>query len=106
MNKPAEISVAFVTDKRIKKLNQKYLGHDCSTDVISFNISENPSELVADIVICTETALRNAKIYKTTPRYEIDLYVAHGLLHLLGYDDRSTGKVKLMRKAETRYVHP
>lgn len=101
-----EITVCFVTDKEIKKINSKYLKNRYPTDVISFDISRDKKELLADIVVSTDTAISNAKIYKTTPLYETTLYVIHGLMHVLGYDDRTSRQIAAMRKKEEEYAHP
>lgn len=78
-----------------------YLGKNCPTDVISFDISENKDEILADIIISTDTALRNAKIFNTVPIYELYLYVIHGVLHLIGYDDkRKKDRLIMQRKEE------
>jgi probable rRNA maturation factor len=101
-----EITVCFITDKEIEKLNAKYLRHRFPTDVISFNISDDPKNLLADIAVSADTAVRNAKIYKTTPERELSLYVIHAVLHLLGYDDQTLKQIALMRKKESEYAHP
>ena len=103
-----ELTISFTTDALIRKLNKKYLKKNAPTDVLAFDIS-NPKEkehLRADIIVSTDTALRNAKEFNTTPFYELNLYSIHGLLHLLGYDDHSSKNRKLMRKKELKYVHP
>ena len=61
--------------------------------------------LLADIMISTDTAINNARKFKTTPDYELMLYVAHGILHILGYDDRTKTQMKRMRKKEAEYVN-
>ena len=102
-----EINICFINDALIRKLNKKYLKQDSFTDVLAFNIG-NPEEkggLYADILISADTALRNAKIFKTTPSYELKLYSIHGLLHLLGYDDHSLKDQKIIREKELEYVH-
>jgi probable rRNA maturation factor len=93
-----EINVVFTDDRQIRELTLMYLGRDCPTDVIAFNNSSCRCGFLADIVVSTETALRQSKIFKTTPIYEVYLYVIHGLLHLLGYDDKTARKRKLMQK--------
>lgn len=98
MNKPGEITLCFVNDSAIRKLNLKYCGKNNPTDVITFDLAEDKQALLADIVISTDTALRNARIFKTTPLYEIYLYVIHGILHLLGYDDKTIKQRKIMQK--------
>ena len=70
--------------------------------MLAFDLREkfSPKTVHADIVISTHAACRNAKIFKTSPRHEIILYMAHGVLHLLGYDDHKSGDVKRMRAKE------
>jgi len=98
----AEVCVDFINDIRMRELNLLYAGRYLSTDVLSFNNSLKKGELFADIAVSLDTAARNAKIFKTTPLYEAYLYVVHGVLHLLGYDD-STDKerLKMQIKAES-----
>ena len=61
---------------------------------------------MADIVVSADTAIRNAKIYNTTPRQEILLYAIHGILHILGYNDSNPKQRMIMRKKESLYGHP
>lgn len=107
--KKGEITVSFVNDKQIARLNSKYLKISSPTDVLSFNLAlglTKPDAILADIIVSAETAMRNSKIYKTTPSYELNLYSVHGLLHILGYDDHSRMKRITMRKKESSYVNP
>ncbi len=102
-----EINICFISDTLIRKLNKKYLKKDSPTDVLAFNMT-NPKDkntLYADILVSTDTALRNARVFKTTPSYELSLYSVHGLLHLLGYDDHSLKNQKIMRKKEFKYAY-
>lgn len=77
------------------------------TDVLAFDFTQplNKNRIFADIVISTDTACRNAKIFKTTYLYELNLYLIHGVLHLLGYDDRTQSQIQLMHKKEREYVN-
>ncbi len=100
LKKPGEISVYFVNDRKIRALNLEFLKKDYATDVLSFDISANSKEVVADIVISTDTAVRNSRVFGTTPLYETYLYVIHGLLHLFGYDDRTKKQKFRMHKRE------
>lgn len=95
---PGEITIFFVDDKKIKELNLRYLHKDNATDVITFDISEpNISDnIVADIAISTDRVMANARIYKTSPLYELRLYIIHGILHLLGYNDKNARQRKIM----------
>lgn len=92
-------NICLVDDQKITRFNKKYFGTASATDVIAFEISGNsrPLKLQAEIIISTEAAYRNAKIYKTSPDYELFLYVIHGMLHTLGYEDNTEKKRKIMR---------
>ena len=104
------LSLVFVGERRMRRLNKEYLGHDDVTDVITFNYGDtilNSRELSImspEIVICPAVAARNAKRYGNTLERELILYVVHGILHLCGYDDRSPEDVKRMRKKETEIL--
>ncbi|MCX5714216.1 MAG: rRNA maturation RNase YbeY [Candidatus Omnitrophica bacterium] len=110
IKKPGRISVCFVNDKKIKELNRRYFKKSGPTDVISFDLSEDKNEIVADIAVSTDTAIRQSKIYRTSYSHETLLYVIHGLLHLIGYDDHTQkDRLKMQRKQEflcSKYVHP
>jgi probable rRNA maturation factor len=99
--KTGQINLLFVTDKKIRELNLKYLGKKSATDVLSFDISASRGKILADIVISADAAVRNARIFGTLPPYEMHLYAIHGLLHLLGYDDkRKKDKIKMQKREE------
>jgi probable rRNA maturation factor len=104
VKKSGEITVCFVNDEKIRKLNLRYLGKSSSTDVLAFDMStpQEANSIFADIVVSVDMAIHNASLFKTTPLYELCLYVIHGALHLLGYEDRTIKGRKLMQlKAET-----
>jgi len=94
-----EITVCLVDDRHITSLNRRYLKTNRPTDVIAFTISKKP--IMADIAISAPTAISNAKIFRTSPVYELLLYAVHGTLHVLGYDDKTMRLRTIMqRKAE------
>jgi len=105
--KSGEITICFVSDKKIKELNLKFLQKNRPTDVLAFDISKtkDSGQMLADIIISTDTAIRNSKIFKTTHLYELRLYLVHGLLHLLGYDHSNPRQRQLMRQKEREYVN-
>ncbi len=99
-SEPAEISVTFVDDERIRELNREHRNIDSSTDVLSFPLGENGEYdrnldtgacLLGDIVISVETAVRQAKAYGHTLQREIGFLTVHSMLHLLGYDHVNGG---------------
>lgn len=107
VKKSGEITVCFLNNKEIKELNLMYLGKNSPTDVIAFDNSAHNKKgiLLGDIAVSTDMAIRNARIFKTTPFYEIRLYVIHGVLHLLGYDDKSKKDRLIMHKREEFLLH-
>lgn len=107
IKKTGEINICFVNDKRIKEFNKRYLGKNSPTDVLTFDLtdSEDLNRMFSDIIVSTDAAIRNARIFKTTPPYELYLYVSHAVLHLLGYNDRTQKQKTLMQKKEKEYVN-
>ncbi|MDD5465326.1 MAG: rRNA maturation RNase YbeY [Candidatus Omnitrophica bacterium] len=98
------INICFVNNSLIKKFNAKFLKTNSATDVLAFNLGRKKKIILADIMISTDTAIKQAGIFKTTPDYELLLYVTHGILHILGYNDRTKPEVRLMREKESEYV--
>lgn len=107
----ARLSLVFVTDRVLRDLNKKFLQHDYPTDVLAFDFRERKSFrgkssrkqvrcLEGEIVVSTGAACRQARAFHSTPRREIILYIAHGILHLLGYDDQRPRDREKMRKKE------
>lgn len=99
--KEGELTVCLVDDKTMREINLLYHGSDCATDVLAFDISicaAKKKEVLADIVISADTASSNARAFKTCVEREILLYAIHGSLHLLGYNDGTKEKRKLMEK--------
>jgi probable rRNA maturation factor len=97
-----EVSITFVRDPEIRKLNRKYRGIDRATDVLSFPMDDE--DVLGDIVISADTAKRNAKRYGVTPEKEVKRLLVHGTLHLLGYDHVKMSDRALMRKMEERFM--
>lgn len=96
--KKSKINILLADNKSIKKINLEFLKINKPTDVIAFNLSKNKYTLNADIIISTETAASNAKKYNTNFYYELFLYVAHGILHTLGFDDKTKKETEIMFK--------
>lgn len=97
----AELSLLFVNDSHIKRLNQKYRNVDSKTDVLAFSMREGhglpgDSPILGDVVISLETAKREARKRRISAQRELLLYLAHGILHLLGYKDETPADRKKM----------
>jgi len=102
--KAAEINISFISDSKIRKLNALYHGRDYPTDVLAFDLSNEKENLIADIYISADTAIKNSRIFQTDPKVELYLYVIHAMLHIAGYDDHSLKETGLMRKKEDTYL--
>ena len=106
INSKPEISVCFVDNDEIKKLNKKFRSIDKETDVLSFPMIEFNSQpkdflikkniLLGDIIISLPKAFEQAKEYGHTIEREIAFLTAHGILHLLGYDHINSEDEKIM----------
>jgi len=98
----AEMSLAIVDDPTIHELNRRFLSHDRPTDVLTFRLDDGEGGLEGEIVISAETAIRQAKSVGWSPTWEALLYIVHGVLHLVGFDDTSDEAAELMRREEHR----
>lgn len=82
------VGICFVDDERIAQLHGEFMDDPTPTDVITFPLEEAVDGMLdGEIVISTETAIRQAGEHQSDPINEVYLYVVHGLLHLLGHDD-------------------
>jgi probable rRNA maturation factor len=102
-----ELSLSLVGDARIRTLNRAWRGKDRATDVLSFPVGDNPAVGVrplGDVVISLATARRAAAQHKVALDDELDRYLAHGLLHLLGYDHHRRADARRMARAERRLL--
>lgn len=95
----------FVSPEEIHTINKKYLKHDFSTDIITFNYSGKNDILEGEVFISVEDALLNSKKFRVTLDNEIIRLITHGILHLIGYDDKKSSDQKEMKKEENRLVN-
>jgi probable rRNA maturation factor len=100
----ATVSVAIVDDPTIAKLHRQFLDDPDPTDVLSFVLDRSNNSLEGEVVASADTAKACAPQYNTTPEDELLLYVMHGTLHLVGYDDTTPRQRAVMRKMETQYL--
>lgn len=105
-DRPCEIAVAVVAAPEMAALNQRYLNHEGSTDVITFGYGEvdEPGPLMGDLFICIEDAIRQGREFRTSWPAEITRYFIHGVLHLLGHDDLTAEPRRRMKREENRLV--
>jgi probable rRNA maturation factor len=105
-----ELGISFVSAKRMAEINQKFLQHEGSTDVITFDYREGyeagseSSELAGEIYISVSDAQRQAREFRSRWEEEVVRYIVHGVLHLRGYDDLAAGKRRVLKREENRLL--
>ena len=97
---PGELNYIFCSDRHLLSLNQQYLRHDTLTDIITFDYSEGKEDISGDIYISIDRVGENATRFKVPFEDELHRVMAHGVLHLLGYKDKTPADKALMRKKE------
>lgn len=95
-----EVEIAVVDGPEIRDLNRRYHHVRAVTDVLSFNLSNPGESTFAQIIVCAAEAIRQSQRRRHGPQHELLLYIAHGLLHLLGYDDTTPSKARQMSKRQ------
>lgn len=103
----AELSLSLVRDPAIRILKREYFGIDAATDVLSFPAGDFPGPgptPLGDIVISLDTARRAAKDFDSTLENELALYLAHGMLHLLGHDHQTRPDARKMERLERKLL--
>lgn len=98
------LEISFVHSSQMISVNRSYLKHNYSTDIITFQYSNDKNNIDGEIIISDEVASKNAKRFRTTASEEIIRLIIHGVLHLLGYDDQNAGDKKLMKEIENSLV--
>lgn len=94
-----EISIYFTTVKTISELHQQFFNDPTPTDCISFPIDQ---EHLGEVFVCPSVAIEYAKKHAIDPLQETILYMIHGILHLIGYDDLDPASKRLMRRMEKK----
>ncbi|MCM8799595.1 MAG: rRNA maturation RNase YbeY [Candidatus Omnitrophica bacterium] len=97
--KSIKLNVYFINEKMMRKLNKSFFKKNYSTDVLTFNLGDT-KDILAELFICLKVAKRNAVLYNNPFLKEILLYIIHGILHILGFDDRTKKQKNLMEKKQ------
>ena len=106
----AELGIHLVSAPEMTLLNETFLRHEGSTDVITFNHQDdsNPENgkisLYGELFVCMDEAMVQAKRFRCSWQSEIVRYIVHGILHLLGHDDLKPGLRRRMKSEENRLV--
>jgi probable rRNA maturation factor len=98
-----DINIIFCSDNYLLEMNKTYLNHDYFTDIITFDYSDN--QLVSgDLFVSYERVQDNCSLYQVSYGYELSRVVFHGVLHLLGYNDKETLEKSIMSRKEDEYL--
>ncbi len=103
----AELSVVLVGDSLMRRLNRQTRRQDKVTDVLSFRDSDavvKDKNFLGEIVIDYQQIKRQAKLYQTSVRQELVFILVHGLLHLVGYDDRTAAAARRMERLGRKFI--
>jgi rRNA maturation RNase YbeY len=99
-----DINYVFCDDAYLLNLNQTYLNHDTLTDIISFDYSDY-DVISGDIFISIERVRENAIDFKVAFKNELQRVLIHGILHFVGYNDKTNEEKEEMRNAENHYIY-
>ena len=100
----SEIGIVLTRHEHLRTLNRDFLEHDFETDVLSFLLSEEKDILEGEVYVDVETAAERHSEFQTSITREIERYVAHGVLHLVGYADDTPEKKREMHALESTYL--
>jgi probable rRNA maturation factor len=110
-----EISIAFIGDRAMRRLNRTFAGRDESTDTLAFELTPDfgpgggkrgavAGSRLGEVLVCTDRAMAQSRSYRVRLEKEVARLLIHGLLHLCGYDDSVEEKRAEMRARENFYV--
>jgi len=102
--KLSELAYVFCSDAYLLKINQQYLDHDTYTDIITFDNSERDDVVLGDIFISIDRIRENAAKFNVSENTELHRVIVHGVLHLLGYKDKTATDKQKMTEKEDFYL--
>jgi probable rRNA maturation factor len=98
------VNYVFCSDEYLLKINQDFLSHDDYTDIITFNLAEADEPVIGEIYISIDRVQENAERFAVPTYNELLRVMFHGVLHLCGYQDKSSRQKQLMKQMEDFYL--
>lgn len=102
--KLGDLNYIFCSDDYLLNINKNHLNHDYYTDIITFDNSDKEETIEADVYISIDRVSENAITHNTTIMNELSRVMVHGLLHLLGFNDKTDEEKRVMREKEDTYI--
>lgn len=99
-----ELNIVFMSDDELLKINQQFLQHDYYTDIITFDNGTTDKTILGELYISLDRVRDNAKIMSEKYQSELLRVIAHGLLHLIGYQDKKSEQIVEMRTCESHAI--
>lgn len=98
------IDIILCSDDYLLDINRRFLKHDFLTDIITFDNSEKSGHIRSDVFVSVDRVRENAKFYGVSLKEELHRVIFHGILHLLGYKDKTSKDVAVMRQNEQLWL--
>ena len=98
------LNYIFCSDEYLKEINIQYLGHNTYTDIVTFNYNPSKDVLDGEIYISVDRVRDNAKSFDSDFQSELHRVIIHGVLHLIGFNDKTKREKTLMREKEDTYL--
>jgi len=102
--KDATVSIILSNREHLSKLKKEYFNLNQYTDVIAFNLEDSGNLIDGEIYISIDDVYENSKLYSQSFDDEFKRVLIHGILHLIGYDDKKDNEIKKMRRLENKYL--
>jgi probable rRNA maturation factor len=98
------LNYIFCSDEYLREVNIQYLKHKTYTDIITFNYNPSENEIEGEVYISIDRVRENAETFKTDFKTELHRVIIHGVLHLIGFNDKTKTDKALMREKEDTYL--
>lgn len=99
------LNIIFVDDERLRSMNKDYLNEDSYTDVITFNLSDDPEIIEGELYISIYRVVANADQFNVLVGTELERVIIHGVLHLVGLNDKTESEGAEMKRLESYYLN-
>lgn len=99
------LQYVFCSDEYLLEINQSFLQHDTYTDIVTFEMSDDPEITEGEIYVSVDRVRDNAEKFGVSPEQELHRVIFHGALHLCGFKDKTKKEAALMRQKEEEYLN-